>query len=116
MGDITLEIAKQIKINRERIGLSKKELAAAVGAAPSTVSGWENGAYAPGANTIVRLSELFGITIDAIYGIDDKELAAISDNELDADVLGLIKGMSPEKLAQAKNFLHFLSEQAGRKE
>ncbi len=34
MGDITAEIAKQIKFNREKLGISKKELSNLVGSPP----------------------------------------------------------------------------------
>lgn len=110
MGEITLSIAKQITKHRNRLGLSKKELATIVEVAPSAVSGWESGDYAPGANTLVKLSELFGITIDELYGIDNKKLAAITDNELDLEVFDLIKRIPPAKIAMAKSLLRVLAE------
>ena len=82
MQDVTANIAKQIKRNRERIGLNKKELGKAVGVAPSTVSGWENGEYAPSADTLVKLCDLFEITLDEIYGIEQS--APSSENAFDA--------------------------------
>lgn len=68
MGDITNIIAQQITKHREKLGLSKKALSELIGVAPSTVSGWENGDYAPGADTLIKLCDLFQITLDEIYG------------------------------------------------
>jgi transcriptional regulator with XRE-family HTH domain len=116
MGEITLSIARQITKHRNRLGLSKKELAAIVEVAPSAVSGWENGDYAPGASTLVKLSELFGITIDELYGIDNKKLAAITDNELDSEVYELLKRVPPAKIEMAKSLLRVLTEHEEKKE
>ena len=116
MAKVTPNIAKQIKKYRENMGLTKKELAEMVGTAPSTVSGWESADYAPGADTLVKLCDIFNITLDEIFGIDNKKLAATNDNELDGEVLSLIKHLSPGELDQAKRFLRFLADSAGNKE
>ena len=51
MKDVVALIAGQITKYRKQAGLTKKELSQVLGVAPSTVSGGENGDYAPSADT-----------------------------------------------------------------
>ena len=103
MGDITLVIAQQIKKNRERLKLSKKELSKELGVAPSTVSGWENGEYAPGADTLIKLCDLFKITLDDIYGknqSEQKEMFAYQLNSIEAMLVDAFR--DADSIAQFK--------------
>ena len=46
-----------IKKSREKLGLSRKELAAKMGVSPRTVEGWEQGRRDP-SNTVIKLLEV----------------------------------------------------------
>ena len=49
----------KIREHRERIGLSQKQLAAALGVDSSAVSLWESGKTAPTMKNLIRLAEVF---------------------------------------------------------
>ena len=49
----------KIREHRERIGLSQKQLAAALGVDSSAVSLWESGKTAPTMKNLKKLAELF---------------------------------------------------------
>lgn len=58
----------RIREFREELGLTQSELAKSVGTLQRNVSNWENGVNEPDCATIVKLSELFKISIDELFG------------------------------------------------
>lgn len=69
MGTIRENIAANILFHRKRLKLSQKTLAEKVGAKSlTTVSSWERGANAPDVETLFKLCDLFGISVDEMYG------------------------------------------------
>lgn len=61
-----MELAHQIRQKRKERGLSQEELAAAVYVTRQTVSNWENDKTYPDVQSLLLLSELFGMTIDEL--------------------------------------------------
>ena len=114
MKDVVAIIAKQITKYRTQAGLTKKELSQVLGVAPSTVSGWENGEYAPSADTLVRISGFFQISLDEIYGIENAyrikkdPVLTESFSEMQKSATKLFNELSPEKQDQARAYLEFL--------
>lgn len=51
-----------MKAVRDRRDIDQKDVAAAVGASPATVSRWEAGLVVPGDATIEKLARYFGVT------------------------------------------------------
>ncbi len=58
----------KIKELREENGLTQKKLAELLGNAQRNVSNWESGASEPDCETIVKLADVFGVTIDELFG------------------------------------------------
>ena len=54
-------MGEKIKALREQVGLSQKELAAALGLDQSAVSLWERGKTAPTIGTLYRLADILGV-------------------------------------------------------
>ena len=57
-----------LKVLREQAGLSQAAVAAALNIQQSTVSMWETGENQPRAALLPKLSELYGCTIDELFG------------------------------------------------
>lgn len=114
MGEIKLEIARQIQANRERAGMSKKELGVAVGVAPNTVTDWENAKYAPGADTLVKLCGIFGITLDEIYG--QKNPPSRWDGGEAEENIKIFKSFTEEQQREALKYASFLKQSKERGE
>lgn len=72
--------SSRIKQAREQRGITQKMLAIKLGIAQTTVSGWENGAKRPSVDTIVRLSQILGVTTDYLLEVSDVPLAATAIN------------------------------------
>lgn len=59
-----------IQVLRENAGLSKVEVARRLGLDKSAVSHWENGTAIPRADKLPLLADMFGCSIDELYGRD----------------------------------------------
>ena len=58
----------KIKELREEMQLTQAELAKRIGNSQRNVSNWETGASEPDIQTIVRLADIFGVSIDELFG------------------------------------------------
>ena len=59
-----MELPAQLKANRERLGLSQEDVAHAIYVSRHTISSWENGKTYPDVQSLLLLSQLFGVTLD----------------------------------------------------
>ena len=57
----------RIKEIREARGMTRKQIADAVGVSEVAVYYWENGRQKPSADKLPKLAELLGCTIDELY-------------------------------------------------
>lgn len=65
----------ELKMLRRAKGITQVQLAELMGVSQSTVCGWETGAVKIPSDKLPRLADLFGCTIDALYGRDGRESA-----------------------------------------
>lgn len=63
---MSLELPKQLKANRERLGLSQEEVAKRIFVSRQTMSNWETGKTCPDVQSLLLLSNLFGVSIDEL--------------------------------------------------
>lgn len=61
---------KNIAELRKAAGLTQEALAAQLGLSYQAVSKWENGLSCPDVLLLPRLAEIFGVSIDALFGIE----------------------------------------------
>ena len=61
-----MEIGNRIKLHRASLNLSQEELAEQVYVTRQTLSNWENGKTYPDINSLLRLSGVFGVTLDEL--------------------------------------------------
>lgn len=59
-----MDIENQLRNGRKRLGLSQEGLAEAVGVSRQTVSNWENSKSYPDLGSLLKLSDLFEISLD----------------------------------------------------
>lgn len=70
-GEILMDFAKQLKKYRVEKGLSQEDLANQLFVSRQAVSKWENGEGTPDLNNIVKLAEIFNISLDTlVLGIE----------------------------------------------
>ncbi|GAX07893.1 Cro/CI family transcriptional regulator [Secundilactobacillus silagincola] len=61
---VTTNIHNQIKLNRERLGLTQDELASKLYVSRQTISNWETAHSYPDLENLLRLSVLFDVSLD----------------------------------------------------
>lgn len=61
-----MDIGNQIKQHRAALNLSQEELAERIYVTRQTLSNWENGKTYPDVNSLLRLSGVFGVTLDEL--------------------------------------------------
>ena len=59
---------ENIKVLREKVGLTQVELAEAIGVTQACVAIWESGKALPNSDKLPKLSEVLSCTIDELYG------------------------------------------------
>lgn len=67
-----LKIAENIKFYRQGMKLTQEGLASLLNGKKSLVSNYENGYSTPDINTLVKLADIFDITLDELVGRDFK--------------------------------------------
>lgn len=91
----------RIRELREECGMTQKELAEKISNVQRNVSNWENGTSEPDCETILRLAELFDVSIDELFGRDFS-----SDNVGERGVLGkLMSELNGEQLSALTKLL-----------
>lgn len=66
---------KKIKQLREHHGLAQKDVAASLGVNPSAVTRWETGEKRPDLVNLVKLADLFDVSIDYLLGRTDNPVS-----------------------------------------
>ena len=90
---------------RKKCGLTMKELGEEIGVAESTISQYETGKRQPDFETLLKLGEFFGVSVDYILtGEDNKKAPALTDKDR-RDVAKLVENiMSDMEQAGDLNF------------
>ena len=97
----------KIRDYREELNLTQKELAEKISNVQRNVSNWENGASEPDCETILKLSTLFDVSIDELFGREYIPTEKPSASGMEIAILKQIKRLSDE---QKYALLQFLRE------
>lgn len=67
-----MELQEKLQLLRKKNGYSQEQLADRIGISRQTIGKWENGQAIPELSGLIRLSELYGVTIDRIVKNNDE--------------------------------------------
>lgn len=87
-----MELGGQIKRHRDALGLSQEELAEKIFVTRQSVSNWENGKTYPDLQSLLRLSELFSLSLDELIK-GDIETMKEEINKVEIDKLNRWGGL-----------------------
>ena len=76
-----MEIGRQIRWHRARLGLSQEDLAASVFVSRQTVSNWETDKTYPDIQSLLLLSDRFGTSVDDLRKGDVEAMEEALDND-----------------------------------
>lgn len=69
-GDLMNRVGKTLKELRQQSGLRQGDLAKMLGVERSTVANWERGAKQPSIDILIKLREIFGVSLDQLVGLN----------------------------------------------
>ncbi|OUN88848.1 helix-turn-helix domain-containing protein [[Collinsella] massiliensis] len=77
-----MEVGKRIRDERTGAGMSQDDLAARVYVSRQTISSWENDKTYPDVQSLILLSEIFGVTVDSLIKGDVETMTETIDTEV----------------------------------
>lgn len=80
-----MKIGEKLKENRTAAGLSQEALAQRIGVSRQTISSWENDRSYPDIGSILKLSDLYSLSLDELLKEDENMRKHIEKNALSAD-------------------------------
>ena len=86
---------KIYKLRAEK-GLSQGELSEMLDVSRQSISKWENGGATPDLDNIIKLSEIFGITIDEL--VKSEEIPSSEELKQSPVIVGKESGFPPRKI------------------
>ena len=105
---------ERLKMLRSARGVLQKDIAALLGIDRTTYVKYEKGVSEPSIETLLKLADYFGVSVDFLLGREDedtkKEIAALSDDDLNLEIIKLLSELSPEKQEIAVKILQTLKD------
>lgn len=89
-----MEVSSRIREERERAGMSQEDLAQTIFVSRQTVSNWETGKTYPDVQSLLLLSNLFGVSVDSLVKGDVEAMEERIENyELDRFKIKMSEGL-----------------------
>ena len=99
----------RIKELRNEKGLLQSDVAKYIGKSERLVGFYENGERDPNTDTLLKLSELFDVSVDYILGkSDSKDSKSVNLNDIDIAFASGIRGLNKENQKTLKNIMEGL--------
>lgn len=81
-----MSTGERIARKRQENGWTQTHLAQLVGVNVKSVKDWENSVSVPAAKTLIKLSQLFGVSTDYLLGLDQRVLVSLDSLNLDDQI------------------------------
>jgi len=82
---------KELRYKKE---LSQRELASILNLSPSTIAMYETGQREPDAETLSKIADFFGVTIDYLLGRTDNPNP--EDSTIDDEIMAIMRDLGPD--------------------
>ena len=93
----------KIKELREEFAMTQTALAQKIGTTQRNVSNWENGTSEPDCETIVKIANLFEVSIDELFGRDMVE-KNLKYSGIDRQLISVFLGLTESRSFRFCNF------------
>ena len=90
-------LGQNLKDIRIKNKYNQEDIAEQLGVTKQTISNWEKGKRTPDINHLIKLANIYQVTLDSPIGIDKRTE--------DIELLNIILNMRKEKKSQLLNFL-----------
>ena len=109
----------RIRELRKKCGITMKELGEKIGVAESTVSQYETGKRQPDYETLLKLGEYFGVTVDFLLGAEKVPTVEGERNVSDEDIKFALFGGEGEitdaMFEEVRQFAEFVKNREAQK-
>ena len=105
-----MDIGNKIKQLRLHAGMTQEQLAAKLGISAQSVSKWENNSAVPELEKLIKMAQIFGITIDELVTGETKEAAPVTTHTPPPESAPARQGLSPQQLASASFWRQYLPQ------
>ena len=109
----------RIRELRKKCGITMKELGEKIGVAESTVSQYETGKRQPDYETMLKLGEYFGVTVDFLLGSEKAPTVEGERNVSDEDIKFALFGGDGEitdaMFEEVRQFAEFVKNREAQK-
>ena len=75
-----MEIGNRLKNARVEIGLTQEKVAEEIGVSRQTVSNWENGKFYPDIVSVIKLSDLYSVSLDELLKEDKNMIRHLKES------------------------------------
>lgn len=86
-----MKLGSNIRVLRQRKGLTQEQVSACLGVSYQAVSKWETGANTPDISLLPALANLFNVTIDTLFSLDAPPVQDALLPQEDDDVIRIIQ-------------------------
>ena len=86
-----VDCSEKLRALREARGLTQAQVAGRIGVSKAMISAYETASKAPSIEVLIRLSRLFGVSVDYLVCVDAPKTLDVS--ELDDDAIALIAAL-----------------------
>lgn len=104
---------------RKRCGITMKELGNEIGVAESTVSQYETGKRQPDYETLLKLSEYFGVSVDCLLGKVNAPAEtgkrSVSDDDIKFALFGGDGEITDAMYDEVRNFAAYVKQREAQK-
>lgn len=107
--------AKRLQILMDEWRLNRSQVASRIDVAPSTVHRWFTRGSVPNLDVVDALAQYFNVDSRWLRGVIDERLpyeanvitqeTEINENELDDELVRIIRSLNPQQLQRLKDFL-----------
>ena len=94
-----VDCSEKLRTLREAKGLTQLQVANKIGISKAMISAYETASKAPSIEVLIRLAQLFGVSIDYLVCVDSPKLIDVSelDDESVALIVALVSKMKTSK-------------------
>nr|WP_326184751.1 helix-turn-helix transcriptional regulator [uncultured Oscillibacter sp.] len=86
-----VDCSEKLKMLRETRGLTQLQVANRIGVSKAMISAYETASKAPSIEVLIRLSRLFGVSVDYLVCVDTPKVIDVSG--LDDETIALISAL-----------------------
>lgn len=109
----------RIRELRKKCGITMKELGEKIGVAESTISQYETGKRQPDYETLLKLGEYFGVTVDFLLGAEKAPTSEgernVSDDDIKFALFGGDGEITDAMFEEVRQFAEFVKKREAQK-